>query len=318
MIGDEDSCWRNQPSEFGKALNAAENLAEYDMLINLAYRMLGSMADAEDVAQETYVRWYSLLPTERQNIKTPAAWCVRVASRLCIDILRSARRRREHYIGPWIPEPISTRAHTESNSLPMDPADRVTLDESVAMAVLIILESMTPAERVSFVLHDVFRYSFGEISEIVGRSEVACRQLANSARRRVESSRPVPTDARNLSTAVNQFKAAFEHGDVNTLISILDPQVTAAFDGGGRVRAALRPVIGADKVARLLFGLFRRQPQFDLSVRNVNGEPGLAVSLHGSIIAVAAFGIRDGLIKQVWVVVNPAKLLRWQVDQPET
>ena len=168
-------------------------MSERRQLINLAYRLLGSLADAEDVVQEAYARWYALSERQRDEIEAPGAWLTTVASRICLDLLRSARVRRERYVGEWIPEPLPERAEWISGTT-NDPADRVTLDESINMALLVVLESMTPAERVTFVLHDVFRYPFPEVAEIVGRTPAACRQLAVSARRRIRDAR-VPAAA---------------------------------------------------------------------------------------------------------------------------
>jgi RNA polymerase sigma-70 factor (ECF subfamily) len=288
-----------------------ERTVDRRLLTNVAYRLLGTMADAEDVVQETYVRWYRLTDDQRDAIASPPAWGVRVASRICLDILNSARRRRERYVGPWIPEPIPGRELVESSSATSDPADRVTLDESVTMAVLVMLDSMTPAERVSFVMHDVFQYSFREISDLVGRSEPACRQLASSARRRVNDARPAPADAQRHAATVVGVKAAFERGDVDAIIALLDPQVTAVNDGGGRVRAALRPVVGADKVARFLLGVLKKQPGIAMSIVDVNGEAGLILRIDGSPMAVAAMEHRDGLITRIWMVLNPDKLGCW-------
>jgi RNA polymerase sigma-70 factor (ECF subfamily) len=151
-------------------------ISERRQLINLAYRLLGSLAEAEDAVQETYARWYAMSRQERQAIQSPGAWLTKVASRICLDVLGSARARRERYVGEWIPEPVpdgSEWANTRSGDGTVDPADRVTLDESINMAFLVVLESMTPAERVAFILHDVFRYSFAEIAEIVGRTPAA-------------------------------------------------------------------------------------------------------------------------------------------------
>lgn len=281
------------------------------LLINVAYRLLGTMADAEDVVQDTYVRWYRQTDEERDAIESPPAWCVRVATRICLDILNSARRRRERYVGPWIPEPIPGRELIESSSITIDPADRVTLDESVTMAVLVVLESMTPAERVSFVMHDIFQYSFREISEIVGRSEPACRQLASSARRRVHDARPAPEDTQRHAATVIGVKAALERGDINAIVGLLDPQVTAINDGGGRVRAALRPVVGAAKVARFFLGVLHKWPAIEMSVVDVNGEAGLFLRVDGSPMAVIAMEHRDGLITRIWMVLNPDKLGFW-------
>lgn len=169
-------------------------LSERRQLINLAYRLLGSLADAEDVVQETYARWYAMPHQQQEAIDSPGAWLTTVASRICLDLLGSARARREHYVGEWIPEPLPDRTewiNGRSGATTIDPGDRVTLDESINMAFLVVLESMTPAERVAFILHDVFRYSFTEVAEIVGRTPAASRQLASSARRRIRTS-PAP------------------------------------------------------------------------------------------------------------------------------
>ena len=167
-------------------------MSERRQLISLAYRLLGSLADAEDVVQETYARWYAMSEQQQEAIESPGAWLTKVASRICLDLLGSARARRESYVGEWIPEPLpdSTEWSTgRSGGATVDPADRVTLDESINMAFLVVLESMTPAERVAFILHDVFGYSFAEVAEIVGRTPAACRQLASSARHRIRRRR---------------------------------------------------------------------------------------------------------------------------------
>ncbi|WP_156037357.1 sigma-70 family RNA polymerase sigma factor, partial [Glycomyces tenuis] len=161
-------------------------MGERPQLINVAYRLLGSLADAEDVVQETYARWCAMSPEQRDDISSPGAWLTTVASRICLNLLNSARSRRETYVGEWLPEPLpdlSERDVGPSGAAAVDPADRITLDESVHMAFLVVLESMTPAERVAFILHDVFRYPFNDVAEVVGRSPAACRQLASSAPR---------------------------------------------------------------------------------------------------------------------------------------
>ena len=222
-------------------------MSERRQLINLAYRLLGSLADAEDVVQETYARWYAMPSREQEAIDSPGAWLTKVASRICLDLLRSARVRRERYVGEWIPEPLPENADWQAGT---DPADRVTLDESVSMAFLVVLDAMTPAERVAFILHDVFRYPFPEVAEIVGRTPAACRQLASSARRRIsEAQTPAPPTARRAEL-IRQFKEAWEATDIATLVNLLDPDVTAVADGGGVVIAALEPVHGGANVAQ--------------------------------------------------------------------
>src|ERR671931_1479298 len=171
-------------------------MSERRQLINLAYRLLGSLAEAEDAVQETYARWYAMSAQQQDAIENPGAWLTTVASRICLNLLGSARARRETYVGEWIPEPLPEPAEWAGGrpgSGTADPADRVSLDESVSMAFLVVLESMTPAERVAFILHDVFRYSFDEVAEIVGRTPAACRQLAASARRRIRASQASAT-----------------------------------------------------------------------------------------------------------------------------
>jgi RNA polymerase sigma-70 factor (ECF subfamily) len=188
-------------------------MSERRQLINLAYRLLGSLADAEDAVQETYARWYALSRPQQEAIENPGAWLTKVASRICLDQLGSARARRERYVGDWLPEPLPGPAEWISGrpgAATADPADRITLDESVNMAFLVVLESMTPAERVAFILHDVFRYSFAEVADIVGRTPAACRQLASSARRRIRASQPPAAPATEQASIVRAFKQAWE------------------------------------------------------------------------------------------------------------
>jgi RNA polymerase sigma factor (sigma-70 family) len=183
-------------------------ISERRRLINLCYRLLGSLADAEDVVQEAYARWYAMSRRQQDAIASPGAWLSKVAGRICLDLLRSARARRERYVGEWIPEPVPEPAQWISgrpDAAAPDPADRVTLDESVSMAFLVVLESMTPAERVALILHDVFRYPFAEIAEITGRTPAACRELASSARRRIRGARPPATPAAQRAGIVRDF-----------------------------------------------------------------------------------------------------------------
>lgn len=292
------------------AIDRVEREIDRGLLMSVAYRLLGSMADAEDVAQETYVRWYTMTEPERDAIRTPAAWCVRVATRICLDILTSARHRREKYVGPWLPEPVPGQ-RLEHSKPSTDPADLAAIDEHVTMAMLVVMESMTPAERVSFVLRDVFRFPFSEISEILGRSEAACRQLAASARRKVESGRPCTRDAKGHSGATIALTKALQRGDIKALLALLDPDVRVINDGGGRVHAALRPIVGAERVTRYLTGIRRREADVDTFVVNVNGQAGLRMQREGVTIAVATLDVRDGLITRLWVVRNSEKLRYW-------
>jgi RNA polymerase sigma factor (sigma-70 family) len=288
-------------------------MSERRQLINLAYRLLGSLADAEDVVQETYARWYAMSRPQQEAIESPGAWLTTVASRICLDLLGSARARRETYVGEWIPEPLPERTEWTSSRPGSDPADRVTLDESVNMAFLVVLESMTPAERVAFILHDVFRYSFAEVAEIVGRTPAACRQLASSARRRIRAPQAPATPARTAQRAglVRDFKQAWEARDIGALIGLLDPGATAIADGGGLVNAALGPVEGGERVARYFVDLARRAAGLTLLERSVNGEPGLVAQQDGITVTVFAFDVAADRITHIWAVRNPEKLRPW-------
>ncbi|MFJ9516688.1 RNA polymerase sigma factor SigJ [Kitasatospora sp. NPDC101801] len=286
-------------------------------LTNLAYRLLGSLAEAEDAVQETYARWYAMSGPQQRAIDSPGAWLTTVAGRICLDQLGSARARRERYVGEWVPEPLPDRTEWFSGRESgdgADPADRNTLDESVNMAFLIVLESMTPAERVAFILHDVFRYSFGEVAEIVGRTPAACRQLASSARRRVADARVPAVPAAGQAVLVRHFKEAWEARDIRALVGLLAPDATMTADGGGLVGAALRPVEGSERIARYLITIADRAPGLTLLERTVNGLPGLVAQHSGSTVTVAAIGIADGRVARIWAVRNPEKLGAWTVD----
>jgi RNA polymerase sigma factor (sigma-70 family) len=289
-------------------------MSERRQLINLAYRLLGSLAEAEDVVQETYARWYAMSQQQQGAIESPGAWLTKVASRICLDLLGSARARREHYVGEWLPEPLPDGTEWitgRAGGSTVDPADRVTLDESINMAFLVVLESMTPAERVAFVLHDVFRYSFAEVAEIVGRTPAACRQLASSARRRIRASRAPVTPAAERASIVRDFKRAWDARDINALIGLLDPDATATADGGGLVSAVLHPVEGGEQIARACVDLAGRAPGLTILERTVNGEPGLVAQQDGITVTVLAFAVAGGRITHMWAVRNPDKLRPW-------
>ncbi|GAB3396481.1 RNA polymerase sigma factor SigJ [Humibacter soli] len=289
-------------------------------LIGLAYRMLGSVADAEDVVQEAYERWYAMSPDEQDAIRSPGAWLTTVTSRLCLNVLSSARVRRETYVGEWIPEPVPESAEWltgRSGGASVDPADRVTLDESINMAFLVVLESLTPAERVAFILHDVFCYSFAEVGDIVGRTPGACRQLASSARARIRASRNGAPRSPSTPTAtqasiIRSFKVAWEAGDVDALVGLLDPDVTATSDGGGRVNTVLRPIEGIDQIARSFLKLKSVFLDLTISERTVNGQPGLIAQRDGVTVSVYAFEIEDDRITHIWAIRNPEKLRPWR------
>ncbi|GAA2143171.1 RNA polymerase sigma factor SigJ [Actinomadura napierensis] len=309
-----------EAAEGGSDPGLSAVVSERRRLISLAYRLLGSMADAEDVVQETYARWYAMSREQQDAIVSPGAWLTKVAGRVCLDLLGSARARRERYVGEWLPEPVPGTAEWGdgrtggTTAEPADPADRVTLDESVSMAFLVVLDSMTPAERVAFVLHDVFRFPFAEVAEIVGRSPVACRQLASSARRRVRGARgsatPV-TPAAQRARVVRAFREAWEAKDLDALIGLLDPAAVAVGDGGGLASAMLHPVEGAERIARLLVDLAGQGPDITIAERTVNGQPGLVASADGAGLAVIAFEVAGDRITHIWAVRNPEKLRPW-------
>jgi RNA polymerase sigma-70 factor (ECF subfamily) len=287
-------------------------ISERRQLINVAYRLLGSLAEAEDAVQETYARWYALTPAQRDAIDSPGAWLTTVTSRICLDQLGSARARRERYVGPWIPEPLPEPTEWVSGGgPPADPADRVTLDESVSMAFLVVLESMTPAERVAFILHDVFGYPFAEIAGIVGRTPAACRQLASSGRRRSRAAhRPAAPTARQ-SALVRDFGKAWQASDIAALVALLDPDAVITSDGGGQAIAARHPVKGAGLVSRFLAGIAAHADDLTVAERTVNGQPGLIAQHGGTTVTVLAFGIEGDRITRIWAIRNPDKLRAW-------
>lgn len=273
---------------------------ERKRLWGIAYRITGSVADAEDAVQETWLRWERLPDGE---VDDPRSYLTTVISRLCYDQLGSARARRESYVGPWLPEPVVTES---------GPEDRVTLDESVGLAMLTVLERLTPAERTAFILHDVFAVPFKEIADVVGRTPDSVRQLASRARRRVRAEAPRRTvDRGEHRRAVDAFLSAVIGGDFDGLLEILDPEVVWRSDGGGKVTAARLPVIGDEKVVRFSQRLMR---EFDPEtmhafVREVNGAPGVVlVDPAGERCIVFGFSVRGGLITEVDAVINPEKL----------
>ncbi|MFC8720469.1 RNA polymerase sigma factor SigJ [Kitasatospora sp. NPDC057198] len=280
--------------------------AERRRLTNLAYRLLGSLADAEDVVQETYARWYALPERRRAEVAAPGGWLTTVAGRICLDLLGSARVRRERYVGAWLPEPVP------GDGADGDPADRITLDESVHMAFLVVLESMTPAERVAFVLHDVFGYPFPEVAVVVGRSAAACRQLAASGRRRVRGARPPAAPAGERAALVREFGRAWEARDVRALVGLLDPDATVVADGGGLVQALPEPLSGGGRIAAAVAAFADAQPGLELCEQPVNGQEGLVARVDGVVVGVLAFRAAGGRITDVWVVRNPEKLGPWR------
>ena len=290
-------------------------MSERRQLINLTYRLLGSLAEAEDAVQETYARWYALSAQQQDAIASPGAWLTTVASRICLDLLGSARARRETYVGEWIPEPLPGPAGWASGrpgGTTAGPAGRVTLDESVSMAFLVVLDSMTPAQRVALILHDVFGYSFAEIAQIAGRTPAACRQLASSARRRIRASQPPAAPTARQAAIVRDFKQAWEARDIDALIGLLDPGATVTADGGGLASAALRPIEGGEQIARYVVGIAGRAPgNVTILEHTVNGQPGLIAQQDGVTVTVFAFAVTGDRITHIWAVRNPDKLRPW-------
>lgn len=302
-----------------RALDAV--MAERHRLLSLAFRMTGTLADAEDVVQETYARWYRLEPGKRDGIAVPAAWLTRVASRICLDLLGSARARRETYIGQWLPEPVPADLFADTARVPLnsgppaaDPLERVTLDDAVSMALLTVLEAMTPAERVTFVLHDVFGVPFDEIAGVVGRSAAATRQLATSARRHVRHRRRTQVSSHQHDEVVRAFRDATVGGDIEELLRVLAPDVELRVDGGGFVNAATQVVHGPDRVARWLMGVMRKQPALRLERRDTADGLGYLLRDGGRRYGMVTFDVGEGHVTHVWLMLNPTKLTNWPLD----
>ena len=283
---------------------AAQFEALRPRLLRVAYGQLGSLSEAEDVVQEAWLRLERAEPDAIENLP---AWLVTVVGRLALDALGSARMRRERYVGPWLPEPVVGTAEGED----VDPADRVTLDETVSHALLFVLERLSPAERTAFILHDVFGYSFAEIGDVVGRSPAAARQLASRARRHVVEQRPRHSGTREeQQRAVAAFAAAAKEGDIDGLLAVLDPDVVMRSDGGGIRQAARKPLVGADRVSRALAALSRKYGEgSEIRFADVNGDPGLVVAdREADDMSVIAFTVDDGRITTVHMQRNPEKL----------
>lgn len=282
-------------------------VSERRRLIALAYRMLGTVAEAEDAVQDAYSRWYQLSGDERGSISNVQAWLTRVTSNICLDVLKSARRRRETYVGAWLPEPVPAGGRATT-----DPAELVAYDESVSTALLVVLDSMTPAERIAFVMHDVFKLPFDEVAGTLGRSAAAARQLATSARRRVSSERSHVAPPDEQAAVVSAFATACESGNLTDLLTVLAPAIELRADGGGVVTAAPRTIVGADKVARFLLGILAKQPDWRFDLRPTVDGLAIAFTRGSAVDGVASLRVVDGRVQDVWIMLNPAKLTRWR------
>jgi RNA polymerase sigma-70 factor (TIGR02957 family) len=269
------------------------------LLFSVAYRMTGSVADAEDIVQDAWLRW-SAVPQD--EVRAPVPYLVKTVTNLALNELTSARARRETYVGPWLPEPLLTSA---------DAAEEVEMAESVSYAMLVVLETLTPLERAVFVLGDVFGYGHAEIAEMIDREPAAVRQLAHRARQHVQARRPrFPVSTAERSELVGRFRDACAGGDLAPLMELLAPDVTVWSDGGGKVTAARRPVTGADNVGRWLLGVVAKLDARSVvvDVVTVNGEPALLATVHGQAIGSVQFDIEQDRIAGIRFVVNPDKL----------
>ena len=277
---------------------------ERPRLVGLAYRMLGTVADAEDVVQDTWFRWRALRPGEAVR---PEAWLTTVTTRIALDHLRTARRRREAYVGPWLPEPLVAD---------VGPAEAAELADSLRLGFLTVLDQLQPVERAVFLLSDVFAVPFVDIAATIGKSEAACRQIASRARRRVRPveggrrpRRPDRCDPGADRAVVDALMTALARGDMDLALRYLAPEVVFVSDGGAATRAARRPVVGADRVARLLVNLARRFAGH-LTARpvSVNGDVGTVLSLDGRVDMVTAFEVEGDRVVTIRMVRNPDKL----------
>ena len=270
------------------------------LLFSIAYRMLGSVAEAEDVVQEAYLRWQQ---APNKEVRSPKSYLSAVVTRLSIDRLRSAQAQREEYVGPWLPEPLLADRAEEV----VDPAE---LDESISMAFLVVLESLNPVERAVFILRGVFDYDYEEISRIVGKREDNCRQIARRARQAVTDRRPrFERSIEQEERLTRQFVETCTSGDMEGLVSLLSEDVTLWSDGGGKAAAAPYPIQGPDRVARFLLGVLRTVPPgFFARPARVNGGPGVVGYVDGRPTAVVALDVADGRLRSVRIVVNPEKL----------
>ncbi len=278
-------------------------------LLGLAYRMLGSMAEAEDAVQEAYLRWHD---TDRNRVEQPRAFLMTTTTRICLDVLKSARMKREEYVGPWLPDPVTDTAS-------LAPDSQTELAEDLSVALLLALDRLSPLERAAFLLHDVFDYSFSQVAAALDRNEAACRQLASRARARVREARPKGlTPPRGASTSIDPkheklltaFIGAARSGDIETLTRLLASDARLVTDGGGKVPAALNVIEGADHTAAFLAGVVRKgwTDQMSVRVEMVNGLPGLLMSGPDGLVQTNAFEFDGDVVTAIYVVRNPDKL----------
>jgi RNA polymerase sigma-70 factor (ECF subfamily) len=285
----------------------AVRLATFDqyrgLLFSIAYRMLGTVADAEDMLQETFIRWQQAVEEE---IRTPRSFLVTIVSRLCLNHLQSARMRREQYVGQWLPEPLVTGPGS-------DPLEIIRIDESLSMAFLVLLERLTPLERAVFLLRDVFEYDYPEISALLGQGSANCRQILHRARQQISAVRPrFQASAEKRDDLLARFLEATGSGDMERLLALLSDDVVLHSDGGGKAIAALNPVHGAHRVARaILSGLKKLVPaNLVRRISEINGQPGVISYLDGKPYSVFTLDASGGRVRAIYVVTNPEKLNR--------
>lgn len=299
-----------EAAEVTKATEAAtETFVAYrNLLFTVAYEMLGSAADAEDVLQETWLRWVQV---DAGQVQDERAYLVRITTRQALNRLRTMTRRKEAYVGPWLPEPLLTAP---------DVADDVELAESVSMALMLVLETLSPTERAVFVLREVFDVGYEEIAEAVDKTPGAVRQIAHRARNHVDARRPrEAVSPSRTKAALASFQRALETGDLQTLLDVLAPDVVFMGDGGGVKQAALRPITGADKVGRYIIGgTTRSASTFSADPTLVNGSPALALRVDGVVDGIIAIRLEDGRITGLYYVRNPEKLTRITAETPLT
>lgn len=291
-----------QPSAASQSLTD-EFLAYRSLLYAIAYRMLGTVTDAEDMVQDTFLKWQTVSKSQVRSVKS---YLTTIITRLCIDRLRSAQVQREQYIGPWLPEPIVIDDAT-------DPIYRAELADSLTMAFLVMLERLSPVERAVFLLRDIFEYSYDDIGQVINKSAVNCRQIARRARQQVGKARsrfsPSPEQHQQLTL---QFMQACQRGEMDGLLQLLANDITLWSDGGGQVVAALKPIQGAAKVAGFLRAINRRQRKLGLNVRldlvQINGQSGIQFSSAGQVETIAALEIFNNKIQSLYLIRNPTKL----------
>lgn len=273
-----------------------------DHLFGIAYRMLGRVAPAEDIVQEAYLRWRD---ADTDAVRSPRAYLSTVVTRLCLDELKSARARREEYVGPWLPEPLVEETGE-------GPERATELADSLSMAFLVLLETLTPVQRAVFLLREVFDYAYSEIADLVGRKAATCRKIAQRAREHIDEENVRFEPSKDVhQRLVEQFFAAVEDGDMDQLEAMLGEDAILYSDGGGQVTAAQRPIYGANRIARFMLGIAGKAPDgLTTTFAEVNGRPGLVAYVDGTPQSAWAFHVEAGRIQTVYAIVNPEKLKR--------